>query len=213
MNSLEERVQLLERANRRWRLLGCALCMALACIFIAGQARQNERILELDRLIIRDKAGKPRFVFGSMPIQREENAKPTTREAAIAEEVGLWIFDENRKECGGLTIKGSTPSLWFFRSPNDMDYDPFWKIAKSALEKAAPRDPKWQRDLELARKLEAAGRRNKGALTLDSRHAKFTVLDADTQKFREVWLAPESERGIFQWEVLLPADTLPQPKN
>jgi hypothetical protein len=66
-DALAERVESLERENRRWRwAVGFALLASLV-IMAGGAYRADEKVVEAERFIVRDKDGKVRLWMGMNP--------------------------------------------------------------------------------------------------------------------------------------------------
>lgn len=59
-HDLPERIERIERDNRRTRILGCTALVFLAAFLLLGLAKQKPRILEAESIILRDEAGQIR---------------------------------------------------------------------------------------------------------------------------------------------------------
>ena len=67
--SVEQRLETLERAIRRWRLIGITtggLLVVVVCLGAAGPDKKGGELV-LDKLVIRDSQGRERIVLGTSP--------------------------------------------------------------------------------------------------------------------------------------------------
>ncbi|MEO6809118.1 MAG: hypothetical protein ABI353_08385, partial [Isosphaeraceae bacterium] len=63
--SLAERVERLEKANRRWRVLCLATLGGVGLLLATGANRVNPPRLDVQELVVKDKNGTPRLRIGT----------------------------------------------------------------------------------------------------------------------------------------------------
>lgn len=63
MEILTQRLDHLERQNRRWKRAAAALALGIATVVLMGQARTTKRVVEAEQFVLLDRAGKPRAVL------------------------------------------------------------------------------------------------------------------------------------------------------
>ena len=61
--TIEQRMELLERTNRRWRRLACTMAVLIVAAVGIGAAQMNEDELVLRKLVIQDEEGRERIVL------------------------------------------------------------------------------------------------------------------------------------------------------
>ena len=61
--TIEQRMELLERTNRRWRRLACTMAVLIVAGVGIGAAQMNEDELTLRKLVIQDEEGRKRIVL------------------------------------------------------------------------------------------------------------------------------------------------------
>ena len=61
--TIEQRMDLLERTNRRWRRLACTMAVLIVAGVGIGAAQMNEDELTLRKLVIQDEEGRKRIVL------------------------------------------------------------------------------------------------------------------------------------------------------
>lgn len=96
--SLQIRVQRLERQNCWMKRAGCGALLLLATVVTMGQSRQP-RTLEAEQFILRDTQGHVRLTIGT----------PRVSGAAIdtgSNEPALWLIDTNGTDRAILTTDG-----------------------------------------------------------------------------------------------------------
>ncbi len=98
--SVSERITRLERENRRLKRTGAAVLVGLAALAVMGQARPNvARLIETERVVVRDLSGRTRAALGLAP---DGSA-------------GLALADANGKLRASLTLAlDGRPSLALF---------------------------------------------------------------------------------------------------
>jgi len=78
---LVQRIERLERENRRFKRAGAALALGLVAVLVMGQAPGRARTLEAEKLVLKDRSGKIRAVLGEGGEEREH---------------GLFLYDGKR---------------------------------------------------------------------------------------------------------------------
>ena len=63
--TIEQRMELLERTNRRWRRLACTMAVLIVAAVGIGAAQINEDELRLRKLVIEDEKGRDRIVLNA----------------------------------------------------------------------------------------------------------------------------------------------------
>jgi hypothetical protein len=103
MNGLElqlitQRVERLERQNRRFKVTGSLVGAVVAAVAILGQARSTDRVIEAQRFVIKDSSNRPRGVL-----------------AALSDGSVLSLYDRDGRGRASLTVAGDgTARLGFF---------------------------------------------------------------------------------------------------
>jgi len=64
LRALMDRVEALERRNRRLALAGGVVLLALAGLLATGQARPAARTVDAERFVVKDARGRPRATLG-----------------------------------------------------------------------------------------------------------------------------------------------------
>lgn len=101
LGALSNRLERLERDNRRLKRLGTAILLLASTLLLMGQGRPN-RTVEAERFIVRDRQGRVRVEIGT----------PRFSGAAVglnSDDPAIWISDEKGQDRAVLTIDG----LWF----------------------------------------------------------------------------------------------------
>lgn len=60
-----ERLERLERQNRRLKLVGAVVLLSVAALVTMGQARPASQAMEAQRFVVKDAHGKPRAILGA----------------------------------------------------------------------------------------------------------------------------------------------------
>ncbi len=104
LNTLTQRLDWLERENRRLKLAGAVLVISLAAVGVMGQVspKAAPKVIEAERFVLRDTSGKPR----------------ATLVVAADGTSGLSLYDQNGKGRLRLYVATSGPSL-ALADPND----------------------------------------------------------------------------------------------
>ncbi len=98
MQAIGDRIERLERENRRLKLTGIAALVLMLAVVLMGQA-QPSRTLEANRIIVRDSAGRPRITLGT----------PASSGAAVGmkrNDPAIWMTDEKGTDRMILTMDG-----------------------------------------------------------------------------------------------------------
>ena len=115
---LGQRVEKLEKANRRLKLAGVLVLTLVGCLLLLGVA-SPKRTVEAETFVIRDANGKPRAVLGMTAggpalLFIDANGKQRmTLGTPAGEEPVLLFLDANEKERAGLTILAGLSVLTF----------------------------------------------------------------------------------------------------
>jgi hypothetical protein len=100
IDALSVRVEQLERANRRLRLFGAGVVLTSGILVSLGFAgKAQPRIVEAEKIIIRDAQGRPRITIGT----------PAFAGAAVdtkADSPVIWLSDEHGSDRAMLTEDG-----------------------------------------------------------------------------------------------------------
>jgi len=88
--TLTERLDRLERENRRWRRAGTGVLIVIAAFALMGQAIQGRvpKAMEAERFVLRDTGGRVRAALGM-----EADGS-----------VGLWLLDSAGKTRAGVGV-------------------------------------------------------------------------------------------------------------
>jgi hypothetical protein len=134
VEALALRVARLEQGNRRLRALGIGVIVALVAL-VSGAAGRKPRIMELEKLVIRDSHGRARLTIGT----------PGSAGVAIdlgRDEPAIWLSDESGGDRAILTSDGlhfangrARPILAVTAGPNGPElrlYGPDGKVTWSA---------------------------------------------------------------------------------
>jgi hypothetical protein len=120
LNTLTQRLDRLERDNRRLKIAGAILLLALAAVGAMGQVlpKAVPKVVEAERFVLRDTKGKilatliealgtPALVLF------DQNGKARAGLTVLPDgRPGLSLYDQNEKKRAGLTVVGDgTPSL------------------------------------------------------------------------------------------------------
>lgn len=89
VGSLADRVDRLERQNRRLKHVGAAVAIGIATVVLMGQARTAAKVVEAERFIVRDAGGRTRATLG----------------VAADGEAGLYFVDRDGKLRAALALK------------------------------------------------------------------------------------------------------------
>ncbi len=120
LDTLTQRLDRLERENRRLKLAGVILLLALAAVGAMGQMipRAVPKVVEAERFVLRDTRGKILATLGteasgtSLSVY-DQNGKPRAGLSVIADGAPvLVLFDQNGKDRAGLVLGADgTPAL------------------------------------------------------------------------------------------------------
>ena len=116
MLNIVERLEKVERQNRRMKQAGVAILVCCIAALVMGQASPNSRILDAEELIIRDKAGNIRAMLSVSekgPSLYLSGAKGNPLVMLSVSEKGpsLYLSDANGKLRVSLSVSGKGPSL------------------------------------------------------------------------------------------------------
>lgn len=94
IGSLTQRLECLERANRRFKLIGSSILVAIATVILMGQAKPTKvtKVLETEEFILRDPSGKIRARLGMGDLARTD---VELIKRGDFEPVALNLFDNN----------------------------------------------------------------------------------------------------------------------
>jgi hypothetical protein len=95
--TLEERIQKLERENRRLKQIGTLLSVVIAVVLLMGQSGKN-RSLDADSLVIRDNSGRVRMELGTL----ESDSSPTIKLFGGSDNKGASAWFESNGEGSSL---------------------------------------------------------------------------------------------------------------
>jgi hypothetical protein len=118
-----ERLEKVERQNRRLRGAGIAVLVLAVAGLLMGQAMPRARIVEAEGFVLKDAAGK---VWAKLDVFKDgpglglydENGKPRAMLSAFKAGPGLSLFDENGKTRTTLDVFKAGPGL-ALRDEND----------------------------------------------------------------------------------------------
>jgi hypothetical protein len=118
--TLARRVERLERAQRRWRRLAMASALGLAAVGVMGQ-KPAPRIVEAERFILRDAAGRVRaelVVDGEQSVALRFKDPDSMPRLSIGTENGSAVVVLNeqggRVRAGLVTLPHGAPALTFY---------------------------------------------------------------------------------------------------
>lgn len=94
IGSLTQRLECLERTNRRFKLIGSSVLVAIATLILMGQAKPTKvtKVLEAEEFILRDPSGKIRARLGMGDLGRTD---VELIKRGDFEPVALNLFDKN----------------------------------------------------------------------------------------------------------------------
>lgn len=97
VDALVERIDRLERENRRFRRAAAVVALGIAAAFLMGQTAPRSPAVETQKLVLKDKRGKVRAVLGAF---------------SDDEPYGLLVFDANQRIRAKLGLEeDGTPLL------------------------------------------------------------------------------------------------------
>jgi hypothetical protein len=76
VDTLTQRLDRLERESRRWKLAACLSVLGMVAVALIGQAAPRYRIVEAEKFVLRDSAGRVRATLGA---QSSGPYRPTTQ--------------------------------------------------------------------------------------------------------------------------------------
>ncbi len=116
-DTLTKRLDRLERENRRLKIAGAFLVLALVAVGAMGQMipRAVSKVVEAERFVLRDATGKIMAILGTEPgvpapklFLYDQNGKTRAMLSVLADGTpGLALFDQNGKGRAGLLLLAS----------------------------------------------------------------------------------------------------------
>ena len=104
LDTLTRRLDRLEGEVRRWRRAGPLLLAVVGALAVMGQALPKIRVVEAEKLILRDPDGKVRVILGSEWPRLDVSAPPALNMVLPKSGVyGLHIYSSDGKYKAGLT--------------------------------------------------------------------------------------------------------------
>lgn len=121
--AITQRVERLEQRHRRWKIGALAFLLLVGAVLLTGQTRGSEpRTIEVERILLRDPAGKPRAVLEVVPdgscrlalLDQNGTAHVALGVVADGSHAGLVLADRNGQACAFFeTLPDSSTSLEF----------------------------------------------------------------------------------------------------
>lgn len=112
LQALTDRVEALERRNRRLALAGGALLLVLGALLTTGQARPAARAVEAERFVVKDGRGRPRAMLGvdgdvaALNLYDREGRARAALQVAADGTSRLGFFDRDGKNRVLLDVAG-----------------------------------------------------------------------------------------------------------
>ncbi len=111
-SALLDRLQKLERENRKIKQFGAVLLVAIAVLILMGQAGKN-RALDADSLVIRDAAGNVRIELGLL-----EDHHPILRMFSGSDNKTASVLLDSNPKGSGLTFLGGSALITLHNDDN-----------------------------------------------------------------------------------------------
>jgi hypothetical protein len=123
---LTQRLERLERENRRWKLVGVLGLVGVAAVVLMGQAPSGNvgRTIEAERFVLRGTSGETLAVLGVQPDPSLAAAPSLTpvlifydrhrRARATVGEKGFGLFDNEGRRRAALAEQLDSPALTFY---------------------------------------------------------------------------------------------------
>ncbi len=149
VQALTQRLERLERENRRLKRAGALALLLAGGVFLMGQSLPASRVVEAEKLVIRDTTGKARVVLGDVATAADASA-PLYGVALYDTEgtANAYLYDEGPSK-GARLFLGGTQSAASFTAQSEAT------VALQAY-KVARKD--WERQLAQASADFLAGR-------------------------------------------------------
>jgi len=128
LGNMAQRMDRLERENRRFKWIGVLVLVGIAALMMMGQAKPSEvaKVIEAEQFVLRDKNGKERGFLGvekgvsGLTLYGKNKMLKATL-AASEEGVGL-LFSDNNGAGIGLSLEGGEAGLHGFDSNRKMRF-------------------------------------------------------------------------------------------
>lgn len=119
MNTLEERIDDLERQNRRMKLAGVAVVLIAAASLLMGWVSPQSKVLEGEKLLIQDAEGRVGACLeaseqGSSLTLHDKNGGLRIRLAVAGDRPNLSLTDKDGQSRILLDLDENGPGLWLF---------------------------------------------------------------------------------------------------
>ncbi len=130
LNTLTQRLDRLERENRRLKIAGAILLLALAAVGAMGQVlpKAVPKVVEAERFVVRDTKGKVLATLGTeasgLPalVLSDQNGKRRAGLFVLADgEPHLGLFDQNEKRRAVLAVLADGAPALFLADQNGKD--------------------------------------------------------------------------------------------
>jgi hypothetical protein len=117
LDRLTQRLDRLERENRRWRLAGCLSVLGLVAVALMGQAIRGKvaKVVEAERFVLRDSSGIERAALDILPggaalSLLDQNGAPR---ALLSQEAIGFLSDGSRAHVALAMLPGGRPLMDF----------------------------------------------------------------------------------------------------